>query len=121
MSTRPLGKDGGGTYLNGARGHFELGGEFFAKDGVGLGVFAEDVFEDLELVSGGPLSVFYFVGDVGEEGSEIDRRGVDSRWHQGRNASTRVPWVGENVWVHLGEGGVGVDSVGGGGRDVDRV
>lgn len=38
-------------YLNSAGGHFELGSEFFAKDGVGLCVLAEDFLEDLELES----------------------------------------------------------------------
>ena len=45
--------------------------------------------------------MFYFIGDVGEESSEIDRRGVDSGGHQGRNASTGIPWLGEDIWVHL--------------------
>lgn len=51
VSTRRLGAGEEGAYLNGAGGHLELRSEFFAEDGVGLGVFAEDVFEDLELVS----------------------------------------------------------------------
>lgn len=50
VSTRPRGKEGGGAYLDSTRGHLQLGSEFFAEDGVGLGIFSEDVLEDLELV-----------------------------------------------------------------------
>lgn len=113
MSTRRRRRRRDGTNLNCARGHLELGSEFFAEDGVGLGVLAEDVLEDLELVSGGPLAVFYFIGDVGEESPEIDRRGVDSGGHQGRNASTGIPWLGEDTRVHLVEDRVGGGCCGG--------
>lgn len=109
MSTRRDARRG--AYLDCARRHFELCSEFFAQDGVGLCVLAEDLFQDLELVPRGPFAVLYFVGDVGEESPEIDRGGVDSGGHQGRNASSRIPWLGKNTWVHLEDRGVvGVES-----------
>jgi len=101
VSTRRADEAGDGAYLDCAGRHLELSGEFFAESGVGFGVLAEDVFEDLELVSRSSLAVFYFIGDVGEESPEIDRRGVDSGGHQGRNASTGIPWVGDDIWVHV--------------------
>lgn len=122
VSTRRGDEAGDGAYLDCAGRHLELGGEFFAEHGVGFGVFAEDVFEDLELVSRGPLAVFHFVGDVREESPEIDRRGVDSGGHQGRNASTGIPWLGDGIWVHVEVDrgrDVGEMGVRGGGEMVD--
>lgn len=98
MSARHGASGGRRTYLYSAGGHLELCRELFAEYSIWLCVLAEDVFEDLELVSGSSLSVLYFVWDVGEESPEIDRRGVDSGGHQGRNASTGIPWLGR---VHV--------------------
>lgn len=92
MSTRWWGRGGQGkTDLNCTGKHVELSGELFAKGSVWLCIFSEDVFENLELGSRGSLAVFDFVWDVGKEGPEIDRGGVDSGRHQRGNASSLIP------------------------------
>jgi len=104
MRTRWRERERERTNLDSAGTHVELCGELFAERSIWFCVLAEDLFEDLELRSRCSLAVLDFVGDVGEEGPEIDRGGVDTGGHQSRNASVLVPWE-RRRWrtcVHLG-------------------
>ena len=85
------GKSGGGedsqTDLYASGGHVELSCKVRAHNAVRFLVTGECLFEDFELGRGCPLAVFYLVGNVGIEFSEVDERGIyawrDDVWNAG--------------------------------------
>ena len=75
------------TDLYASGGHFELPREVRAHNTVWFLVVGKSLLKDFKLGLGRPLAVFYLVGDVWVEFSEVDGRGIyawrDDVWDAG--------------------------------------
>lgn len=89
-----------GTDLYTSRCHVKLSCEICAHNTVRFLVMGKGLFKDLELGLSCPLSVFYLVGNVRIELSEVDKRGIYARGDDTWNAGIWVAWEVVRV-VHV--------------------